>query len=125
MPNGSSTRPGWRSGSTSRSGTTSTTRSWEWRPSLPRDVWPPEQAHAAGYPYAGSPYAGSPYAGSPSPPVTRAWGNGHADGYGRANGRPPGPGYPPAGGRAASEYPNGQGHPGYPPAGGHAYAGPY
>jgi VIT1/CCC1 family predicted Fe2+/Mn2+ transporter len=87
---------------------------------LPRDVWPPEQAHAAGYPYAGSPYAGSP-----SPPVTRAWGNGHADGYGRANGRPPGPGYPPAGGRAPSGYPNGRGHPGYPPAGGHAYAGPY
>jgi vacuolar iron transporter family protein len=87
---------------------------------LPRDVWPPEQTHAAGYPYAGSPYAGSP-----SPPVTRAWGNGHADGYGRANGRPPGPGYPPAGGRAPSGYPNGRGHPGYPPAGGHAYAGPY
>ena len=92
---------------------------------MPRDVWPPEQTHAAGYPYAGSPYAGSPYAGSPSPPVTRAWGNGHADGYGRANGRPPGPGYPPAGGRAPSGYPNGRGHPGYPPAGGHAYAGPY
>ena len=85
---------------------------------MPRDVWPPEQVRAAGYPYTGSPYAGSP-----SPPVTRAWGNGHADGYGRVNGRPPGPGYPPAGGRVASGYPNGQGHPGYPPAGGHAYAG--
>ena len=86
---------------------------------MPREVWPPEQTHVAGYPYAGSPYAGSP-----SPPVTRAWGNGHADGYGRVNGRP-GPGYPPAGGRVASGYPNGPGHPGYPPAGGHAYAGPY
>ena len=86
---------------------------------MPREVWPPEQAHAAGYPYAGSPYAGSP-----SPPVTRAWDNGHADGYGRANGRP-GPGYPPAGGRVASGYPNGRGNPGYPQAGGHAYAGPY
>ena len=86
---------------------------------MPREVWPPEQAHAAGYPYAGSPYAGSP-----SPPVTRAWGNGHADGYGRANGRP-GPGYPPADGRVASGYPNGRGNPGYPQAGGHAYAGPY
>jgi hypothetical protein len=87
---------------------------------LPREVWPPEQTHAAGYPYAGSPYAGSP-----SPPVTRAWGNGHTDGYGRVNGRPPGPGYPPAGGRVAFGYPNGPGHPGYPPDGGHAYAGPY
>ena len=73
---------------------TSTTRSWGWRPSLPREVWPPEQVHVAGYPYAGSPYAGSP-----SPPVTRAWGNGHTDGHGRVNGRP-GPGYPPAGGRS-------------------------
>jgi hypothetical protein len=79
---------------------------------LPREVWPPEQVHAAGYPYAGSPYAGSP-----SPPVTRAWGNGHTDGHGRVNGRP-GPGYPPAGGRVASGYPNGPGHPGYPPPGG-------
>ena len=86
---------------------------------MPREVWPPEQAHAAGYPYAGS----------PSPPVTRAWGNGHADGYGRANGRPPGPGYQSVGDRVASGYPNGRGNPGYPPAGGHtyadAYAGPY
>ena len=83
---------------------------------MPREFWPPEHVHAAGYPYAEAP----PYAGSPSPPVTRAWGNGH----GRMNGRP-GPGYPPAGVRVASGYPNGPGHPGYPPAGGHAHAGPY
>ena len=94
---------------------------------MPREVWPPEQAHAAGYPYAGSPYAGSP-----SPPVTRAWGNGYpgggSPGPARVNGRP-GPGYPPGGGRVAPGYPNGRGNPGYPPAGGHtyadAYAGPY
>ncbi len=84
---------------------------------MPREVWPPEQVHVAGYPYAGSPYAGSP-----SPPVTRAWGNGHGDAHGRMNGRP-GPGYPPADGRAAPGYPNGQGNPGYPPAGGPAYNG--
>src|SRR6185437_14425272 len=115
-PNGSSRRPGWRSGSTSPSGTTSTTRSWERRTSLPREFWPPEHVHAAGYPYAESP----PYAGSPSPPVTRAWGNGHGDAHGRVNGRP-GPGYPPGGGRVAPGYPNGRGNPGYPPAGGGAY----
>ena len=84
-PNGSSRRPGWRSGSTSRSGTTFTTRSWEWRTSLPREFWPPEHVHAAGYPYA------------EAPPVTRAWGNGHGDAHGRVNGRP-GPGYRPAAG---------------------------
>ena len=86
---------------------------------MPREVWPPEQVHVAGYPYAGSPYAGSP-----SPPVTRAWDNGHTDGHGRVNGQP-GPGYPPARGRVASGYPNGPGHPGYPPSRGHASREPY
>jgi VIT1/CCC1 family predicted Fe2+/Mn2+ transporter len=85
---------------------------------LPREFWPPEHVHAAGYPYAESPL----YAGSPSPPVTRAWGNGHGDAHGRVNGRP-GPGYPPGGGRVAPGYPNGRGNPGYPPAGGPAYNG--
>ena len=74
----------------------------------------PEHVYAAGYPYASPP----PYAGSPSPPVTRAWGNGHGA-YGQGNGRP-GPGYPPAGGRVAPGYPNGWGNPGYPPPGGPA-----
>ena len=83
---------------------------------MPREFWPPEHVHAAGYPYAESP----PYAGSPSPPVTRAWGNGHGDAHGRVNGRP-GPGYPPGNGRVAPGYPNGRGNPGYPPARGGAY----
>jgi VIT1/CCC1 family predicted Fe2+/Mn2+ transporter len=83
---------------------------------LPREFWPPEHVHAAGYPYAESP----PYAGSPSPPVTRAWGNGHGDAHGRVNGQP-GPGYPPGNGRVAPGYPNGRGNPGYPPARGAAY----
>ena len=87
---------------------------------MPREFWPPEHVHAAGYPYAESP----PYAGSPSPPVTRAWGNGHGDAHGRVNGRP-GPGYPPGGGRVAPGYPNGRGNPGYPPARGGAYNGAY
>ena len=91
---------------------------------MPREFWPPEHVHAAGYPYAEAP----PYAGSPSPPVTRARGNGHGDAHGRVNGRP-GPGYPPGGGRVAPGYPNGRGNPGYPPPGGpadyEAYPGAY
>ena len=66
---------------------------------MPREFWPPEHVHSAGYPYA------------EAPPVARAWGNGHGDTHSRVNGRPA-PGYRPAGGRVA---------PGYPPAGGGAY----
>ena len=79
---------------------------------MPREFWPPEHVHSAGYPYA------------EASPVTRAWGNGYGDAHGRVNGRPV-PGYRPAGGRVAPGYPNGRGSPGYPPAGGSAYNGAY
>ena len=75
---------------------------------MPREFWPPEHVHSAGYPYA------------EASPVTRAWGNGHGDAHGQVNGRPA-PGYRPAGGRVTPGYPNGPGKPGYPPAGGGTY----